>query len=108
QEKILAAVVTSDISCGVVCCCPANLEINSFYAVDMRWFLKRRGRSFSAKPGKRKSLKNNISEALVPWAGIEPARPKTLDFESSASTSSATKASGRQKYEFFRFAIKLK
>ena len=39
----------------------------------------------------------------VPWAGIEPARPKTLDFESSASTSSATKASGRQKYEFFRF-----
>ena len=28
----------------------------------------------------------------VPWVGIEPTRPKTLDFESSASTSSATKA----------------
>lgn len=29
---------------------------------------------------------------FVPWVGIEPTRPKTLDFESSASTSSATKA----------------
>ncbi len=29
---------------------------------------------------------------LVPGAGIEPARPKTLDFESSASTNSATRA----------------
>ncbi len=29
---------------------------------------------------------------FVPWAGIEPAHPKILDFESSASTSSATKA----------------
>lgn len=28
----------------------------------------------------------------VPWAGIEPALPKKLDFESNASTSSATKA----------------
>ena len=32
------------------------------------------------------------SSRLVPWAGIEPALPKKLDFESSASTSSATKA----------------
>ena len=30
---------------------------------------------------------------LVPEAGIEPALPKELDFESSASTSSATRAS---------------
>ena len=29
---------------------------------------------------------------LVPGAGIEPALPKELDFESSASTSSATRA----------------
>ena len=29
---------------------------------------------------------------LVPEAGIEPALPKELDFESSASTSSATRA----------------
>ena len=39
-------------------------------------------------------------EALVPGAGIEPALPKELDFESSASTNSATRAScgiGRQK-----------
>ncbi len=31
---------------------------------------------------------------LVPRAGIEPARPKAQDFESSASTSSATEAFG--------------
>ena len=29
----------------------------------------------------------------VPWVGIEPTLPKELDFESSASTNSATKAS---------------
>jgi hypothetical protein len=29
---------------------------------------------------------------LVPWVGIEPTLPKELDFESSASTNSATKA----------------
>ena len=33
----------------------------------------------------------NLSH-FVPWAGIEPALSKELDFESSASTSSATKA----------------
>jgi hypothetical protein len=33
----------------------------------------------------------NLSH-LVPWAGIEPALSKELDFESSASTNSATKA----------------
>ena len=32
----------------------------------------------------------------VPRVGIEPTRPKTLDFESSASTSSATEAKGLQ------------
>ena len=31
-------------------------------------------------------------EPFVPWVGIEPTLPKELDFESSASTSSATKA----------------
>ena len=37
--------------------------------------------------------------SLVPEAGIEPALPKEQDFESSASTSSATRAHpmGRQK-----------
>ena len=37
--------------------------------------------------------------SLVPEAGIEPALPKEQDFESSASTSSATRAYpiGRQK-----------
>ena len=30
---------------------------------------------------------------IVPKAGIEPARPKAHDFESCASTSSATQAS---------------
>ena len=45
---------------------------------------------------KYKSL--NISvKAFVLEAGIEPARPKTQDFESSASTNSATRANGRQK-----------
>ena len=29
---------------------------------------------------------------FVPWVGIEPTLPRKLDFESSASTSSATKA----------------
>ena len=33
----------------------------------------------------------------VPWVGIEPTLPKELDFESSASTNSATKASGEGK-----------
>ena len=35
----------------------------------------------------------NSNKAIVPEAGIEPALPKELDFESSASTSSATRAS---------------
>ena len=30
----------------------------------------------------------------VPWVGIEPTLPKELDFESNASTNSATKAIG--------------
>ena len=38
------------------------------------------------------SKKNLDLSALVPRAGIEPALSKELDFESSASTSSATKA----------------
>ena len=43
---------------------------------------------------------------LVPRAGIEPALPKEQDFESSASTSSATGAiwytNGQQRYCFFQ------
>ena len=41
---------------------------------------------------------SNISH-LVPWVGIEPTLPRKLDFESSASTSSATKAIGGQNYK---------
>ena len=36
---------------------------------------------------------NFVVRNLVPGAGIEPALPKELDFESSASTNSATQAS---------------
>ncbi len=32
----------------------------------------------------------------VPWVGIEPTLPKKLDFESSASTNSATRANVRE------------
>ena len=39
---------------------------------------------------KRKKPRSEKNEALVPRAGIEPALPKELDFESSASTNSAT------------------
>ena len=40
----------------------------------------------------------------VPWVGIEPTLPKELDFESSASTNSATKAKFLKllKYWFFK------
>ena len=48
--------------------------------------------SVNRKNKKRnKSKKEDISR-VVPWVGIEPTLPKKLDFESSASTSSATKA----------------
>ena len=40
----------------------------------------------------RKAVKNDSFSVKVPRAGIEPARPKAQDFESSASTSSATEA----------------
>ncbi len=57
---------------------------------------------------KRSSLISNELR-YVPKAGIEPAHPKVLDFESSASTNSATSASefktllnfGWQIYLFF-------
>ncbi len=42
----------------------------------------------------QKALKHKrIKAFFVPEAGIEPALPKEQDFESSASTSSATRAS---------------
>ena len=45
----------------------------------------------------------------VPWVGIEPTRPKSLDFESSASTNSATKAEQMAKVIIFCFKqIKMK
>ena len=38
-----------------------------------------------------------LRDYYVPWVGIEPTLPKKLDFESSASTSSATKANCERK-----------
>ena len=52
--------------------------------------LKYTGRFDENKKGTNEN-KSHLSH-LVPRAGIEPARPKALDFESSASTSSATEA----------------
>lgn len=54
--------------------------------------------SISASFEQKKSesfIKNMIYSRLVPRAGIEPAHPKVQDFESSASTSSATPAKKR-------------
>ena len=50
-------------------------------------------------PFKKKKIRNFMSNNelriyKVPWVGIEPTLPKELDFESSASTSSATRAWG--------------
>lgn len=42
--------------------------------------------------GKKKADEKSSAFFLVPRAGIEPAHPKVQDFESSASTSSATEA----------------
>ena len=39
-------------------------------------------------------LNNELRILKVPRVGIEPTLPKELDFESSASTSSATEAGG--------------
>ena len=54
---------------------------------------------------KQKNLQSHIIGQIqvlkVLEAGIEPAHPKILDFESSASTSSATRASGGQNYKKF-------
>ena len=42
-----------------------------------------------------------LFELFVLEVGIEPTLPKELDFESSASTSSATKASGIKSSKIF-------
>jgi site-specific DNA recombinase len=55
---------------------------------------------------KRKAVNNDSFSALVPEAGIEPALPKELDFESSASTSSATRASFCRVVEFILSLLK--
>ena len=63
----------------------------------MRMRMKNRARMRARM--KKKTRVRNIALALfltlvlVPRAGIEPALPKEQDFESSASTSSATEAS---------------
>ena len=46
-------------------------------------------------------LKNELRTLKVPWVGIEPTLPKKLDFESSASTNSATKARGIKSSKLF-------
>ena len=51
-----------------------------------------------------KKSQNIAVLAFVPWVGIEPTLPKELDFESSASTNSATKA----KHPFFKRDCKAK
>ena len=50
--------------------------------------------SVSVKKKSRAVLRSrsHTHSAFVPEAGIEPALPKEQDFESSASTSSATRA----------------
>ena len=55
---------------------------------------------------------NTNNSRSVPWVGIEPTLPKELDFESSASTNSATKAIKASKLtivsslqKFLRFLI---
>ena len=42
---------------------------------------------------------------VVPRAGIEPALPKELDFESSASTSSAIEAYSQESLSFLSFSF---
>jgi hypothetical protein len=63
-----------------------TFRVNSFFSyipvISKELGLKKTGKF-------REKTKNS---GLVPGAGIEPARPKTLDFESSASTNSATRA----------------
>ena len=56
-------------------------------------------RSFSERNGNKKTgnLQNELKNSgLVLERGLEPLRPKTLEFESSASTNSATRAIGHQ------------
>jgi hypothetical protein len=52
--------------------------------------------------GKQKSLQL-LLKAFVPQAGIEPAHLTVHDFESCASTNSATKANGLQICGIFEF-----
>ena len=53
-------------------------------------FLMTAGLTDKNKTGNNDENTNN--SRLVPWVGIEPTLSKELDFESSASTNSATKA----------------
>lgn len=67
----------------------------------MRRMRRRASRKLSGEDNKKTAAKKLHSRYFfVPRAGIEPAHPKVQDFESSASTSSATEA-------FVFFAVRL-
>lgn len=69
-------------------------EIDDYRTIEVNEILSAIG-SFSIDSGNKKggqSRKILDLSALVPKAGVEPARPKAHDFESSASTNSATQA----------------
>ena len=51
---------------------------------------------------KKTSFEQYQKRFLVPWVGIEPTLPKELDFESSASTNSATKAFSQLDCKFIK------
>ncbi len=57
-----------------------------------RVFCDLHGEIFKMKCQKSILTLHVINRILVPKAGIEPARPKAHDFESCASTNSATQA----------------
>ena len=75
----------------------------------MKWIKKSENESEEKKPEFQTSLSLCFSLwFLVPEAGIEPALPKEQDFESSASTSSATRAYLRKriaKVLFFAYLV---
>ena len=77
---------------------------------QLRSYLKK-GKRMKMRTKKKAEIPTSLSLCfslcfLVPEAGIEPAHPKVQDFESSASTSSATRAiwytNGQQRYCFFQ------
>ena len=55
------------------------------------WFITNKLQMSNKKKFNYLSIRT-LRITTVPWVGIEPTLPKELDFESSASTNSATKA----------------